>query len=44
MLNQVMLNSVYNIQFDEMIIRLRDQNSRPLDVEDKCYMALLVNK
>ena len=39
-----MLNSVYNTEFDEMIIRLRDQNSRPLEIEDKCYLTLLINK
>ena len=39
-----MLNSVYNPEFDEMIIRFRDQNSKPLEIEDKCYLTLLINK
>ena len=33
----------YNIEFDEIIITFIDQNGRPLEVEDKVNLALLIN-
>ena len=34
----------YNTEFDEIFIALTDQNSRPLEIEDKVNLTLLVNK
>ena len=40
-----MLNEVtYDTEFYEIIITFMDQNGRPLDIEDKVNLALLVNK
>ena len=40
-----MLNKVtYDTEFYEIIITFMDQNGRPLDIEDKVNLALLVNK
>ena len=34
----------YNTEFDEIIIKFTDQNGRPLEVEDKVNLTLLINK
>ena len=34
----------YNTEFDEIIIRFTDQNGRPLEIEDKVNLTLLINK
>ena len=34
----------YNTEFDEIIIELNDQNGRPLEIEDKFNLTLLINK
>ena len=34
----------YNTNFDEIIITFTDQNGRPLEIEDKFNLALLINK
>ena len=34
----------YNTKFDENIITFTDQNSRPLKIEDKINLTLLINK
>ena len=34
----------YNTEFDEIIITFTDQNSRPLEIEDKFNLTLLINK
>ena len=34
----------YNTEFDEIIIKFTDQNSRPLEIEDKVNLTLLINK
>ena len=34
----------YNIEFDEIIATFTDQNGRPLEIEDKSNLALLINK
>ena len=34
----------YNIKFDEIIITFTDQNGRPLEIEDKVNLTLLINK
>ena len=41
--NSVILKT-YNSEFDKIIITLMDQNSRPLEIEDKVNLTLLVNK
>ena len=34
----------YDTDFDEVIIKFMDQTSRPLEIEDKSNLTLLVNK
>ena len=34
----------YNTEFDEIIITFTNQNGRPLGVEDKVNLTLLINK
>ena len=34
----------YNTEFDEIIIKFTDQNSRPLEIDDKVNLTLLINK
>ena len=34
----------YNTEFDEIIITFADQNGRPLEIEDKVNLTLLINK
>ena len=34
----------YNTEFDEIIITFMDQNGRPLEMEDKVNLTLLINK
>ena len=34
----------YNTEFDEIFIAFIDQNSRPLEIEGKVNLTLLVNK
>ena len=34
----------YNTNFDEIIITFTDQNGRPLEIEDKVNLTLLINK
>ena len=34
----------YNTKFDEIIITFTDQNGRPLKIEDKINLTLLINK
>ena len=33
----------YNAEFDEIIITFTDQNGRPLEIEDKVNVTLLIN-
>ena len=40
MLNQV----IYNTEFDEITITFTDQNVRPLEIEDKVNLTLVINK
>ena len=35
---------IYNTEFDETIIIFTDQNGRPLEIEDKVNLTLLINK
>ena len=34
----------YNTEFNKFIIKFTSQNGRPLEVEDKISLALLINK
>ena len=34
----------YNTEFDEIIITFTDQNGRPVEIEDKVNLTLLINK
>ena len=34
----------YNTKFDEIMITFTDQNGRPLEIEDKVNLTLLINK
>ena len=34
----------YNTEFDKIIITFTDQNGRPLEIEDKLNLRLLINK
>ena len=34
----------YNTEFDEIIITFTNQNGRPLEIEDKVNLTLLINK
>ena len=34
----------YNTEFDDIIKRITDQNGRPLEIEDKVNLTLLINK
>ena len=34
----------YNTEFDEFIITFVEQNARPLEIEDKINLKLLINK
>ena len=34
----------YNTEFDDIIITFTDQNGRPLEIEDKVNLTLLINK
>ena len=34
----------YNREFDEIIIKFTDQKGRPLEIEDKVNLRLLINK
>ena len=39
-----MFLKTYDTDFDEIIITFTDQNSRPLEIEDKVNLTLLINK
>ena len=39
-----MFLKTYNTEFDKIIIILMDQNGRPLEMEDKVNLTLLINK
>ena len=34
----------YNTEFNEIIITFKDQNGRPLEIEDKVNLTWLINK
>ena len=42
--SNLMFLRTYNTEFDKIIITFTDQNSRPLGIEDKINLKLLINK
>ena len=42
--SNLMFLKTYNTEFDEIIIKFTDQNGRPLEIEDKVNLTLLINK
>ena len=34
----------YNTEFDKIVIKIANQNGRPLEIEDKVNLTLLINK
>ena len=41
--SNLVLLKTYNTKFDEVIIIFMDQNGRPLEIEDKVNLILLIN-
>ena len=39
-----MFFKTYNTESDEIVITFRDQNGRPLEIEDKVNLTLFINK
>ena len=42
--SNLVFSKTYNTEFDEIIITFTDQNGRPLEIEDKINLTLLINK
>ena len=42
--NNLVFLKTYNTQFDKIIVTFKDQNGRPLQIEDKVELTLLINK
>ena len=42
--SNVVFLKTYNTQFDEIIITFTDENGRPLEMEDKVNLTLVINK
>ena len=42
--SNLVLLKIYKTEFDEIIITFTDQNGRPLAIEDKVKLTLLINK
>ena len=42
--NNLVILKTFNIDFDEIIITLTDQNGRPLNIEDKFNLTLLITQ
>ena len=43
-LSNLLFLITYNTEFDEIIITFKDQNSRPLEIEDKVNLTLSIKK
>ena len=41
--SNLVLLKTYSTKFDEVIITFMDQNGRPLEIEDKVNLILLIN-
>ena len=44
MLSNLVFLKIYNTDFDEIILTFTDQNSGPLEKEDKINLTVLINK
>ena len=42
--SNLMFLKTYNAEFDEIIMTFRNKNGRPLEIEDKVSLTLLINK
>ena len=42
--SNLVLLETYNTEFDQIIITFTDQKGRPLEIEDKVNLTLLINK
>ena len=42
--SNLVLWKTYNTEFDKIIIIFTDQNGRPLEIEDKVNLTLIINK
>ena len=42
--NNLVFLKTYNTQFDEIIITFTDQNCRPLEIENKVNLTLLITR
>ena len=42
--SKLLFLKTYSTEFDEIIITFTDQNGRPLEIEDKVNLILLINK
>ena len=42
--SNLVFSKTYNTEFDEIIITFNDQNDRPLEIENKLSLTLLINK
>ena len=40
----LVFSKTYDTEFDEIIVKVTDQNGRPLEIEDKVNLTLLINK
>ena len=43
-LSNLVLSETYNSEFDNIIVTFMDQNSSPLEIEDKISLTLLINR
>ena len=43
-LRDLVFLKTYNTEFDEIIVTFTDQNGRPLEIEDKFNLKLVINK
>ena len=43
-LRNLVFLKTYNTEFDKIIIKFTDQNTRPLEIEGKINLTLLVNE
>ena len=43
-LSNLVFSKTYDTEFDEIIITFTDQNGRPLEVECKVNLTLIINK
>ena len=42
--SDLVFSKTYNTEFDEIILTFTNQNGRPIEIEDKVNLTLLINK